>query len=712
MKKSVNEKLTLLYKECFKKDLKEKKIQPKTFEKEVYQKFATFIKKKDLKIKKNLEEKEKTILDETKIINYSKTLKKKIEYTGNMDFLERMKYYQKNKKKQIKKMRLKKKREENKELKKLYTFRPKINNKKLKKKRTVDDLLNWGIKKEKNIIKKRNKIYKNTNNKKKLLVRSVHVKNRFYLIRNNLQKNFSSNSHKDVSERLYDYRVFYRNRKNEKIKLLTKNLFKPRLISQEKNIKKSGTKKIIKKHLERNFIDYNKKTKSSKKVNQLTQNIKRTFLKDKKPKIKKIKTRKKTNEENEILNGFKNLEKLEDLNNKTEILFDTDQSSSMFNENDNSEMKKSNITLKKSSLIKTQKKDFEKLIDLDIKDNYSYVNLKKKMSLKKRKSTLKQEIKKVKKISLKPEEKKKSIILEKKKSIKPEKKKSITVEKKISIKPEKKKSIKLEKKKSITVEKKIRIKPEKKKSIKLEKKEIQKKSIIKKSSLKKKEIKKKSIRKKSTLKPERKESEKLPLRKSNSKFKRKKKSLERIRPNYSFNENLLKNLKNSGIGQFTKNSIPDVPLIEEDELIEINKILSPQKILENKINLIFEEKKKSIEKIPFLVKREDKEKIKLNLEKDTKLNSIPIFPNLEKKDIIEIEKVLSLNSYSDKEILSKKNLENIFNDKTELERKSIFDQEGINEELVKEENSVSEKLPYNSNEVFIEKHQTLANSIF
>lgn len=667
--KSVKEKLNLLYKECFKKDLKVKKIEPKIFEEEVYKKFELYLIKKDLKKQKILEEKEKTLLNETKTINYNKTLKKKIEYTGNMDFLERMKFYEKNKKKEIKKMRMKKRREEKKELKKLHTFQPKINSNKLKTKRTIDDLLNWGINKEKNIIKKRNKIYSNEKRKKKLLVRSVHVNNRFYLIQKNKKKNFSSSSkrrfyeiQKNVGERLYDYRVYYNNRKNKKIKLLTKNLFKPRFISKEKNLLKSKTEKKLKKNFERNFININKKTKKTKKLDKLTHDLKRAFLKpnEKKEKIeKKNNDKKHFNEEKEILNCFKNFVNLEDKKKKKVNLFESDKSSSIFINEDKLDL--DNATFERI-------KDFEKKIQLGIKNNYNFVNSK-KMSFKK-------------KITLK----KNSIIKKKKKSIKNEKE---------SIKQEKKKSIKQKKNKSI-------LKPEKKESIiKTEKKQ----SILKKLSISKPS-------KKSILKP----SKKISLLKSNSKFKKKKNNFKKNIASYSFNENLLQNLKNSGIGQFIKTSIPEFPKIEKKEIIEINKIIYPEKNFDKSKNLIFKEKKISIDKIAFFVKNENMDDLK-RVEFSTKLNSIPVIPDFDKKED-NSEKNLSLDFQTESlkndfkkfesPILKIKN----FSKNENLVGKKIFEEKpNLKEPLKFEENSVSEKLPYNLNERFIEKHETLSNSI-
>ncbi len=52
-KKEEEEKVSVLYKECFKKDYKPKKIEPKKFEEKIYTKFENFLISKESKIIEN-----------------------------------------------------------------------------------------------------------------------------------------------------------------------------------------------------------------------------------------------------------------------------------------------------------------------------------------------------------------------------------------------------------------------------------------------------------------------------------------------------------------------------------------------------------------------------------------------------------------------------------------------------------------------------------
>ena len=128
----------------------------KKFKKEIYPKYKKFLQKKNLKIEEVNKKRKKDFDKEIKKINFNKTLKKKVNYKGEDNFLSRQDNFEKMRAEKIAKNSFIKLREKNLEIDSL-TFKPSINNK-LVYKRSVNDMLLWkkksNLKKEKERKKK------------------------------------------------------------------------------------------------------------------------------------------------------------------------------------------------------------------------------------------------------------------------------------------------------------------------------------------------------------------------------------------------------------------------------------------------------------------------------------------------------------------------------------------------------------------------------
>ena len=174
-----------------------------------------------------------------------------------------------------------------------YIFKPKLKNTKLKIKRSVDDLLKWKKDKDLKITelrlkKEKSEILKNKGKKNK--GKKVHFEERFYDVNSRPDKSMSPI--KPVGERLYDYRIIYEKRRKKKEEEKFSTMFKPNLISNNKEgvLPKTDShiQGIVKKEeAPLNFINFNKnqikkKNYLNEKFEKFTDCIEKDFILEKK----------------------------------------------------------------------------------------------------------------------------------------------------------------------------------------------------------------------------------------------------------------------------------------------------------------------------------------------------------------------------------------------------------------------------------------------
>lgn len=169
---------------------KNRKMSPEIFQKKVYPKFTSFLKRKEMKMKKRLDAQEKKLKNSVEKLNYSNLWDKKVVCNNTTPFLERHQIDIKRREKEFAKNTLIKKKREEIDVSEC-SFHPKIKKNKLISSRSINDLYNW----DKVRNKKRTK-QKNLNLEKEMkaciskwrsplkrskLNKSVHLKERYKL---------------------------------------------------------------------------------------------------------------------------------------------------------------------------------------------------------------------------------------------------------------------------------------------------------------------------------------------------------------------------------------------------------------------------------------------------------------------------------------------------------------------------------------------------
>lgn len=169
---------------------KNKKMSPQIFKKQIYPKFTSFLKKKEMKIKEKIKIQDKHLNESLEKLKYSNLWEKKVVCTDTTPFLERHQADIKRREKEFAKNSLAQKKKEEISVSQC-SFHPKIKKSQLVGPRSINDLYQWDEVRNAKRNEQKNLNLDNemkscvskwrTNLKRSQLNKSVHLKERYSL---------------------------------------------------------------------------------------------------------------------------------------------------------------------------------------------------------------------------------------------------------------------------------------------------------------------------------------------------------------------------------------------------------------------------------------------------------------------------------------------------------------------------------------------------